>query len=199
VRWIVFDYGEVIGRRPLGFAGLAAMLDAPPEPFEAAYWAFRDAYDRGLPDLEYWRAIGSRIGADVDAARAAALTDADIEGWLDADPAALALLDELDDAEVGLALLSNAASSHGQAFRQQPWAEHFQHLMISAELGTAKPDAEVWRLLVQRLEIAPVDCLFLDDKQVNIDGARAAGLQAHRWSGATAARRHIARFGLPLR
>jgi putative hydrolase of the HAD superfamily len=196
VRWLVFDYGEVISRRTRALPDLAALLDVPPEPFAAAYWEARDAYDRGCPDLDYWRAVGRRVGVDVDAKQSAELTEADIAGWLDTDPAALELLGELDQAGLALSLLSNAPSAHGQVFRQQPWAGHFQHVVISGDLKMAKPDPEIWRALVQRLSTEPVECFFLDDRQVNIDGARAAGLQAERWAGVAAARNHLAELGV---
>lgn len=194
MRWIVFDYGEVIGRRSRGLPGMARMLGVPADRFEGAYWDSRDAYDRGQSDVEYWRALGSRLGVEVDAARAAELSEADVTGWLDADPETVALLGELGAEGFGLALLSNAPSSHGRVFEQQPWAGHFQHILISGDLNIAKPDPEIWRVLIQRLAAPPPDCLFLDDKQVNVDGARTAGLKAERWTGATTARSHIAAF-----
>ena len=43
------------------------------------------------------------------------------------------------------------------------------------------------RLLVERLGCAPGDCLFFDDRQANVDAARAAGLRAELWPGADAA------------
>lgn len=205
MRWVVFDYGEVIGLRTGNLPELAAMLGVATEPFEAAYWANRDAYDRGCGDLEYWQAIGDRVGVAVDGERAAALTEADIAGWLHVDDDALALLDDLSragaDAGFGLALLSNAASTHGRAFERQPWAAYFQHIVISGDLKCAKPDPEIWRALVEQLTapgdgFPPDEVLFLDDKQANVDGARAAGLRAQRWTGAAAARAHLTALGV---
>lgn len=203
MRWLVFDFGEVIGRRIATLPELATMLDAPAEPFEAAYWAERDAYDRGRSDLDYWQAIGARLGVTVDRERAAALTQADIAGWLDIDDDTIALLDDLSHADSGcdLALLSNAPSTHGQAFARQPWAAYFRHLVISGDLRCAKPDPQIWQALVERLQ-EPDDGLrrdevfFLDDKQVNVDGARTAGLKAERWTGAGAARGHLTALGV---
>lgn len=200
MRWLVFDFGEVIGRRIATLPELAALMEVPAEPFEAAYWAAREAYDRGCADLEYWRAIGAQLEVEVDDARAAALTEADIAGWLDVDPDTIALLDDLADIapDMGfdLALLSNAPSSHGRVFARQPWAEYFRHMVISGDLRCAKPDPEIWRALVAQLATSPADCFFLDDKQVNVDGARAAGLRAELWTGANAARNHLSALGL---
>jgi putative hydrolase of the HAD superfamily len=195
LRWLVFDYGEVLCRRTGALPGMAARLGVAAEPFAAAYWAARDAYDRGCTDLEYWRAVGDAVGVPVGERQAEELTAADIDGWLDTDPAMLDLLAELG-ATTNLALLSNAPATHGRAFERQEWARHFRHLVISGDFGCAKPDPEIWRILTGRLGSAPGDCFFLDDRQVNVDGARAAGLRAQRFTGAAAARRHLAELGV---
>jgi putative hydrolase of the HAD superfamily len=194
MNWIVFDYGEVIAFRPTDFTPLADILGVAPKPFEAAYWRFREKFDRGVPELEYWRAVGTAVGTDVDPGHAASLTEADVAVWQNTDPATIALIDDLAAAGRRLALLSNAPSAHGRAFREQPWAKRFEHILVSADLGVAKPDPAVWQALAYRLKADPSDCLFLDDRQVNVDAAAAAGLQALRWTSADAARARISEF-----
>lgn len=195
MRWIVFDYGEVISRRTRALPRLADMLGAPEAAVVPAYWALRERYDRGCTDLEYWQAVGQRAGADVDRLLAAALSEADAAGWLETDPAALALIAELDRSGASLCLLSNAPSTHGEVFRRQAWARHFDRIMISGDLGgIAKPDPAIWAALTAMLEAPPSECLFLDDRQVNVAGARAAGLHAELWTGAADARAHLAKY-----
>lgn len=195
VHWIVFDYGEVIGRRTRALPRLAEMLGAPTAAVIPAYWALRERYDRGCTDLEYWQAVGERAGVDVDRRLAAALSQADTAGWLDTDPAALALIAELDRAGAGLGLLSNAPSAHGEVFRRQPWARYFDHIMISGDLGgIAKPDPAIWAALTATLRAPPGDCVFLDDRPVNVTGARTAGLHAELWTGAADARAYLTRY-----
>ncbi len=48
----------------------------------------------------------------------------------------------------------------------------------SAEVGMAKPEAAVFRLAVERLGLAPGECVFVDDWDKNVEAARDAGLQA---------------------
>lgn len=193
MRRFVFDFGEVIGRPPATFAGLATAMNADPEAFEAAYWELRHEYDRGMLDVTYWRTVAARAGGtEPTESGVAALTEADIAGWLDTDPEAVELIRDLSADGHSLALLSNAPAGFGPAFRRQSWAKYFEHFLVSGELGIAKPDPEIWTRLVERLDAAPADCMFLDDRQVNVDAAVAAGLRAHRWTGAPAARPDIA-------
>jgi putative hydrolase of the HAD superfamily len=196
MHWIVFDYGEVISRRPASLTALAELLGVGAEPFEAAYWQFRDKYDRSLSDLDYWRAISSAAGSDaaVDEALSARLTAADIAGWSSTDPETIALLAELAADGRNLALLSNAPSSYGPVFRSREWARPFGHVLVSGEIGVAKPDAAVWQALAYRLGAEPADCLFFDDKKVNVDAATEAGIQGALWSSAAEARVRIKEF-----
>jgi putative hydrolase of the HAD superfamily len=200
LHWVVFDYGEVISQRTTALPDLAVALtgDAGTDAaaFERAYWAERDAYDRGSSDHDYWHAIGARLGVEVDQAKADELTKIDMDGWLRLDPATLALIEELGGRGIRLALLSNAPTSFGREVERQPWSGRFEHLVFSGDLGTAKPDAKIWTTLLDRLGASGPDCVFLDDRQVNVDGAIAAGLAAMLWAGADAARAGLTDLGL---
>ncbi|WP_217649765.1 HAD family hydrolase [Saccharopolyspora flava] len=188
MRWIVFDYGEVISRRITALPELAALLDADPETFERAYWAERRAYDAGCTDADYWRAVAARLDRDLDDSLIQRLTSVDVDGWMSTDPEALALLEDLHRRGVRLALLSNASTTFGRAAESKPWARYFEHLLFSGDLRVVKPDAEIWRVLLDTLDARPEECLFFDDREDNIAGARRAGLHAELWTSAARAR-----------
>ena len=192
MRWVVFDFGQVIGLCTEAVPELAARVGAPLAGFEAAYWANRAEYDLVGDDLAYWRAVA---GEAVDAALAAELTELDEAGWLTVDPAAIALIVELSERGVPMALLSNAPSSFGRAVRAQPWAKYFRTLLFSADLGETKPDRAIYETLLHRIDADAADCFFTDDRQANVDGAIAAGLRAVRWHSAEALRPHLVEFG----
>ncbi len=44
-----------------------------------------------------------------------------------------------------------------------------------------KPDRAIYLHACQKLGVSPAACLFMDDDQGNVDGARQAGLQAIHW------------------
>ncbi|HJP75640.1 MAG TPA: HAD-IA family hydrolase [Pseudonocardiaceae bacterium] len=193
MRWVVFDFGQVLGLRTEKVPELAGRVGLPLAEFEARYWANRAEYDLVGDDLGYWRAVA---GDGVDASFAAELTEADEAGWLSVDPAALALVVELHGRGVPLAILSNAPGSFGRAVEAQPWAKYFRTLLFSADLGVTKPDRAIYETLLDRIDADPADCFFTDDRQANVDGAIAAGLPAARWLGADALRKDLVEFGV---
>lgn len=54
-------------------------------------------------------------------------------------------------------------------------------IVYSHEIGMAKPDPPVYALTCSRLGVRPGETVFLDDAQMCVDGARAAGLHAVRY------------------
>lgn len=183
MRWVVFDYGEVISEPTRELPALAELLGVPVEDFSRGYWAARHAYDAGQPDLEYWRAVGASVGVPVDEALAGRLTEVDVRGWLRAEPGVVELLAELASAGVPLALLSNAPVSFARTAEREPWTRHFRHLVFSGDLGVAKPDPRIFAALAERIGARPEDCVFFDDRRANVEGAVAAGLQGVLWQG----------------
>ncbi|MFC4083207.1 HAD family hydrolase [Amycolatopsis samaneae] len=188
MNWIVFDYGNVLSTSFTELPKLAATLGVEAGRLEAPYWATRDAYDRGSSDLEYWRSVGNALGIEVDEAKSQELTSIDVAGWSHLEPSSRELLEALAEAGAALALLSNASATFGRWVREQDWARHFRVTLFSGDLGCAKPDERIYRILLDRLGAAPEDCLFFDDRKSNVDGAAAVGIRAHVWDGAEAAR-----------
>jgi putative hydrolase of the HAD superfamily len=196
-RWVVFDYGEVISRRTREIPVLAAMLGAADvDAFAAAYWGERDRYDRGWSDSTYWRRVAERVGVSVDDELVTRLTETDETGWLHVVPESRALVDELCGDGVGVAILSNAPASFARRLLAQEWVRPIEHVLVSGELGYAKPDAAIWADLIARLGGHPGEIMFFDDRITNVTGAREAGLVAEPWTGAAAGRARLVELGV---
>ncbi len=78
-----------------------------------------------------------------------------------------------------LILGSNTNELHAQQFRNQfaTILKHFDHLVLSYEVGHIKPSREFFVRCVEAANMAPPDCVFIDDLPENIEGARTAGLR----------------------
>jgi putative hydrolase of the HAD superfamily len=53
----------------------------------------------------------------------------------------------------------------------------FDALISSASLGLWKPDPQTYLIAAQALGVAPAACLFIDDIEENVAGARAVGMR----------------------
>ncbi len=78
-----------------------------------------------------------------------------------------------------ISILSNADVSLEDRIRDGMDIHHlFDDVISSAAVGMAKPDAAIYRLAAERLELAPEACLFVDDAKRNTNAAREAGMAA---------------------
>lgn len=84
-------------------------------------------------------------------------------------------------AGVATAVLSNSWGV--DAYPQDLMASHFDDVVISAEVGLRKPDPTIFRLAAARLDVAVVDCAFVDDLDLNVEAARALGMTAIHHDG----------------
>jgi len=83
------------------------------------------------------------------------------------------LVEELKSAGTKVALLSN---SWGSIYPRERLDPLFDVLVISEEVGLRKPDAAIFELALERLGVPAEAAVFIDDVEVNVEGARAVGL-----------------------
>ncbi|TRW95529.1 HAD family phosphatase [Paracoccus sp. M683] len=74
----------------------------------------------------------------------------------------------------------------------------FEDIVVSGQEKLLKPDPAIYLTLTDRNGIAPTDCLFIDDSATNVDGARAVGMDAIHFTGATALAEALHQRGIAL-
>ena len=192
---IAFDYGGVLAYR-VNDTYLRHMADAagaPPDRFLDALWRHRNDYDSGAIDARtYWeRVISDARGSDARGsdARAGAiemLTQLDSFAWATMNPAMLRWLDTLEREGYRRVLVSNmAAETYDMIIRNSVWLSYFERVVLSGWLHINKPDREIFLEAARQMDVEPGEMLFIDDLEHNVDGARAAGLQALQFSDAS--------------
>lgn len=75
-------------------------------------------------------------------------------------------------------------------------ADLFEDRFLSHEMGLVKPDRAAFEYVIEVLGCPAERILFLDDNQINVEGARTAGLRAERTQGIDEARSILASIGL---
>ncbi|MGC4154413.1 MAG: HAD-IA family hydrolase [Propionicimonas sp.] len=93
-------------------------------------------------------------------------------------PSMLRLVDRVRAAGVITAMGTNQNPARGRYMLENlPYAEHFDALFHSWQIGYAKPDPAFYTHIVEALGIEPEEAVFVDDMAQNVAGARAAGLR----------------------
>ena len=77
-----------------------------------------------------------------------------------------------------LGVLSDAMPSTLAFLRQYGILDLFDAAVISTHVGATKPDQRMYTAVLDKMNARPEDCLFVDDRICNLEGAVAAGMQA---------------------
>lgn len=57
----------------------------------------------------------------------------------------------------------------------------FDEIVLSYKVGVTKPDERIYLLAAEHLGVEAGECLFIDDRQVNVDGASEAGMRSMQY------------------
>lgn len=189
----VFDLGEVLlfVHEDRFLEKLAARC-RPGAPVEESFWG-------------HYRRLGVARGGDFGALHPILAEEIGLEmtpeefllAWQDMfspNPPMIALVNQLPRPRY---LLSNTNEPHIVWIRRHyPEAlEPFDGLVLSHEVGVEKPQVEIYRA-VERLSGGPPEQhVFFDDREDNVEGARAAGWRAWTFTGAEQCRAVLEELG----
>ena len=180
IRAVIFDFGGVIVRTEDQSPRLkwAERLGVTPEVLSATVFdsdASTEATIGRVPAEAIWAHVAASFS--LDAATLAQLRSEFFAGDR-RDDALVAFLRGLRPA-YKTGILSNAWSDGRQIIAGKfALGDAVDDLVVSAEVGVAKPDPRIYELATTRLGVRPDETIFVDDFMRNIDGARKFGMQA---------------------
>ena len=134
--------------------------------------SWKQAQSGEITDAEYWADVAQQLGLDDES---------------------LALFrreyfagDRLDDEMLSFirglrprfktALLSNASPHLVHLLEQLAVTDAFDEIVISGTVGVQKPDPGIYRIVLDRLRLAPEETIFVDDFVQNIQAAERLGM-----------------------
>ncbi len=194
IRAVISDFGGVL-TTPLS-AGFLAYQDEAGVSLEELGRAMQrasDAYgehplfalERGeIPEAEFARRLAEQLDDSFDLARLRELYFERIEP----NPPMIGFMRELRERGLRMALLTNNVREWEPLWRSKlpELDEIFELVVDSAFVGMRKPEARIYELTLERLGdgLRAEECLFLDDLEVNCEGARRLGMTAVRFDDA---------------
>jgi putative hydrolase of the HAD superfamily len=181
IRAVILDYGDVISQpaEPAVIAKMTAMFRVPEHRFRHLYGSFRLDYDRGtLSANEYWTKIAQAAGTELSTNQIAELRRDDVAMWSRLNVSILRWVDQLRAAGMRTAVLSNMHDDMVQHVRANgDWTKSFDCVTLSSAIHMAKPDTEIFNYCLKCLEVDPDEALFVDDRERNVQAARALGMR----------------------
>ena len=194
IKGIIFDLGGVLlrteDRTPR--QQLAEDLGVTVEQLYDLIFNSESAHLATLGEVtseQHWESIQQKMKWS-----AAELSEVRSKFW-SGDRLDMLLIDYLRQLRAGrkTALLSNAWDDL-RNFIEEQWkfGDAFDEIIISAEVGAAKPSPEIYLLALQRLGLHPQEAVFVDDVMENLVGAQAVGLHTIHFTGSQSAINQLA-------
>ena len=91
-------------------------------------------------------------------------------------PGMYELIEELKSKGYGIYLLSNASLRQHEYWPKIPGWQYFDGKLISADEKVMKPHPDYYRIALERFDLKPEACFFIDDVPANIEGAQYCGI-----------------------
>lgn len=194
---VLFDLGGVVvGWEPAGaYAGVLAEAEVAGFLERTRFGTWNRAADAGRPFAEIEAELLGRFpdeGAAIAAYRAN--FGRTLTGLV---PGTGAVLAELQQAGVTCAALTNwSAETFPVAQQRFGLLRRFVGVLVSGAERLAKPDPAIFRLALERFDLDPAGCVFVDDSPANVEAATALGMTGLHFTGADRFRADLERLGL---
>jgi putative hydrolase of the HAD superfamily len=177
---VVFDYGGVLTGEPDRASIVEFLCDSfqlTDEEFETVNQRKREAIKAGKSDAEFWIQYGKDEGIALSPDWADRFHSV-MKKAMGVNPKMYALVDQLKEREITVGLLSNIDERIGKLLRGYGYYEPFDPCLLSHEIGADKPNAEAYRILIERLDCQADEIVFIDDKRENVEAAQKEGIDA---------------------
>lgn len=184
---VFHDDDRLIGR-------LAALGGRTPAAVAAALAPVWDPCHRGrLSGAELRRAVGDAAGLSLDETTFAEVWSCHFRIHHEVLPLVEGLL-----GRVRVLLLSNTNAAHLEPLRPRlPILDRFDGLVLSYELGLAKPEPAIYHEALRRAGTPAARTAYFDDVEAYVRAARALGIQGQVFTDAPRFRDQLRALGLP--
>ncbi len=101
----------------------------------------------------------------------------DISGTIKMFDTSIPWLEELKEKGYRRLILSNlSAKTVRECAKDLEFFDHVDGGILSYRVGIIKPDPAIYELLIKRYGLIPENCVFIDDREENIETARSLGM-----------------------
>lgn len=108
------------------------------------------------------------------------------------------IVERLDARGIPLFGITNFSHEFWPPFRAREAGlfDRFRDIVVSGDEKMAKPDPAIYQLALTRFGLSAGQTIFIDDREDNIDAARAEGMAGHLFTGAAALEADLTARGL---
>ncbi len=175
-RAVGFDYGGVIAGIPGSeFEKKASkLLNVNLEKFKNTYFKFNYLLNHNILTTEkFWKKLTAEFGRENKYEELInfikSLPTHEINEQI------LELVDKLKCNGYKIGLLSNNTTEAADKIHGFRLADHFDTVIVSAEIGYSKPDPKIFKIFLKRLGVKAKELIYIDDTPRSLETAKEIG------------------------
>ncbi len=174
IKAVIFDWGGVISPKgapdevPKKFSTVISHKEALPVLLKGL-----EGLKRGeINEDQFWQKIEKDFSKDIPPAKRNIWTD--INDFAP-NKKISAFVEDLKDQGLVVGVLSNTFPLTAEAIRSNGWYEGYSPVILSSDVQLAKPDREIYKLLLERLKLNASQVIFIDDQEKCLAPAKNMG------------------------
>ena len=177
IKAIIFDYGGVVGTNVMSFIHerVARKVGLPFEIVKGEYKKFSSTVQKGKMSMHmFWLKLGEALKIEPNELE---------EIWMDVFEEEIKINEEvkeiirlLKNGGYKVALCTNNVPSFVERHKRNGDFDIFPVQIISCEVGMRKPDREIYEFILKKLNVRAEECVFIDDRPVNVEAAKSVGM-----------------------
>lgn len=195
---IVFDFGGVMTGEPNREAVITFIRQSfhfSADEFEKVNQEKRLAVKQGKTDEEFWISYAKNKGIKLPNNWTTSFRSV-MKDAIGINPEMYALVDQLKEQKIPVALLSNIDERLSKLIRDFGLYDPFNPCLLSCEIGIEKPDLKAYELLLTKLNLQAKEVIFVDDRPENIESAKTIGLDVILFESEQQLRNELSRRGV---
>jgi putative hydrolase of the HAD superfamily len=182
IRALILDYGGVISlpQRSENVGNILQVLNLEHNEFMQVYLSQRRDFDSGqIRAQQFWLNVLGEFGLESKIGDIPYLINEDIISWTIINDLMIQFIAENRGKFTKVALLSNMPIDVLEYMRTKfNWFELFDVTVFSCDVRVNKPDREIYKICLGKLNMPAHDCLFVDDGLKNVRSAMDIGMHA---------------------
>jgi putative hydrolase of the HAD superfamily len=198
IKAVVFDYGGVIGINVIRdiYEQTAKRFGLAKQDVREAFHEVRGPAQRGeIGVREFWERFAAKFDIDPKELE---------RTWLDTFTQksdeykeVIEIIKKLKANGYKVGLITNLTSVFPPT-RRMAYADLFDDMIVSHEVGMRKPEARIYNLALDRLAVHAAEAVFVDDKLENVEGAEAIGMRGIHFKDAAQLKKELEKMGVKI-
>ncbi len=157
-------------------------------------WAWNE-FDRGLDEEKVLQGF---IANDPAIEKELRIVFKDIGKTLKMFDTTIPWLDELRGQGYRVLILSNlSAKTVRECAKDLVFLDHVDGGILSYRVRMIKPEPDIYKCLIRRYDLTPSECVFLDDREENVNTAKGLGMNGIVFKNRAYAVEELVKLGLP--